>query len=189
MKNYLLPILIIILGLGISGFVFFGSSGSSQPNSNVGSNSQTANISKENLRKLTLNIDGMFCVGCSRSIESAVSSMAGVPKADVKLREDSGQVIYDSSKVSKKEIVNHSIFSTYPAEIVSDKKFKGSLGSANSQKIPTEVRSSLNKLARKIKRSKKRLTQTQFSRIDTAISQKNWQKVKNLVDKYINQLN
>lgn len=182
MKNYVLPILIIVIGASISGFLLF-SGPAGGPDGNL-----AGNISQENLRKLNLNIDGMFCIGCSGSVEGAVSAMPGVVKVSANAKTDSGYVIYDSSKVTKEEIVKNSIFQVYPATIVSDKKFSGDIFSIGSDDIPLQVQSKLTELANTLSKEASKLTPAQSDKLDRAVSDKDWGKAKTLIDQYLSNL-
>jgi len=53
-----------------------------------------------------INIEGMSCSHCVRSIEEAVGSLNGVEKAIVSLEEKKLSVEYDSDKVSLETIKN-----------------------------------------------------------------------------------
>lgn len=46
-----------------------------------------------------VKIDGMMCAGCSSRVESVLSSIPGVNKAEVNLLTNSATVDYDESKV------------------------------------------------------------------------------------------
>ncbi|MFB6226324.1 MAG: heavy-metal-associated domain-containing protein [Candidatus Paceibacteria bacterium] len=81
-------------------------------------------VKTKDLKKLTLKIEGMYCVGCERSIEGSVGSLQGVKKVDADLQSNSGIVVYNSQKIDKKKIVNNSIFDVYPAKIRKVQKYK-----------------------------------------------------------------
>lgn len=71
-------------------------------------------------RKLILKIGGMTCDGCATTIKSFVDKVDGVLSASVNLKK-SGEIIYESDKVSKDAIVQNEIFfGQYSAEIIKD---------------------------------------------------------------------
>ncbi|MFB6181498.1 MAG: heavy-metal-associated domain-containing protein [Candidatus Magasanikbacteria bacterium] len=113
-KAFLIPFIVIILGGAIGGYFLFSAQSSSGQQV----------IKTKDLKKLTLKIEGMSCIGCKRSTEGSVASMRGVKKVNADLGSNSGIVVYNPQKINKKEIVNNSIFSVYPAVIQKDQKYK-----------------------------------------------------------------
>ncbi|MFB6226527.1 MAG: heavy-metal-associated domain-containing protein [Candidatus Paceibacteria bacterium] len=113
-KAFLIPFIVIILGGAIGGYFLFSAQNPSK--------SQV--VKTKDLKKLTLKIEGMYCVGCERSIEGSVGSLQGVKKVDADLQSNSGIVVYNSQKIDKKKIVNNSIFDVYPAKIRKVQKYK-----------------------------------------------------------------
>lgn len=53
-----------------------------------------------------INVDGMSCGHCVKSIEEAVGNLNGVGKVSVSLQEKKVSVEYDSDKVSLETIKN-----------------------------------------------------------------------------------
>ncbi len=72
-----------------------------------------------NLHVLSLKINGMTCAGCAYRVQSILKSLEGVVEAKVRYPEGTGEVIYDSDKITKEEIVS-SVESPYSAEVIKD---------------------------------------------------------------------
>ncbi|AXE32700.1 hypothetical protein DK842_13840 [Chromobacterium phragmitis] len=51
-----------------------------------------------------LNIDGMTCGGCVKSVTGLLSGMAGVSDAQVSLEDKQARVAYDAEVVSPQEL-------------------------------------------------------------------------------------
>jgi mercuric ion transport protein len=86
--------------------------------SNEGSKNPTLN----NLRFLTLKIDGMYCSGCAASIEYfLLNYVNGIINAKVYFPSGKGEITYDTTKISKEKIVEK-INSEFPykAYIIND---------------------------------------------------------------------
>lgn len=110
MKSFLIPFLIIILGgAAIGGLLLFEHNKADKKITNTNKKLKTAELSIKN----------MYCVGCKRSIESAIGSIKGVKDMQVSLSDDSGRVLYDPDKISAEKVVSQSIFKTYPAKVKS----------------------------------------------------------------------
>ena len=52
----------------------------------------------------TLNIAGMTCGGCVRSVTNVLNGLAGVAKADVSLEKANAVVDYDAAKLNLDQI-------------------------------------------------------------------------------------
>ena len=52
------------------------------------------------MQTATLNISGMTCGGCVRSVTSVLTALDGVAKTDVSLERKSAVVEYDAAKLS-----------------------------------------------------------------------------------------
>lgn len=79
-------------------------------------------ISSGNFHQLTLSIRGMTCPFCPQNIENSLIQLDGVIKVEVSLEQKGGMVIYDSTKLSKEDIITSEIFSgVYKAKILEDK--------------------------------------------------------------------
>ncbi len=57
------------------------------------------------MEKLELAIEGMHCGSCAVGIQMLVSQMEGVKSIEVSYEDKKGTVEFDSSKVTKEEIV------------------------------------------------------------------------------------
>ncbi len=134
-KNLLLSIVIIFIALLIGGAVLLSDKPNQQP---VVSSTQTeqqtnrtANTQQisANARKLELSAPGMFCPGCTASVEGYLSSIPGIEFVEARLTpRKSATVIYNPDKITKEEIVKNQIFDTYgPVTIISDASFDPTL--------------------------------------------------------------
>ena len=56
--------------------------------------------------KIQLNIGGMTCVNCQNKIEKALNHTDGVIRADVSYNNGTADVIYDGTKISRREIID-----------------------------------------------------------------------------------
>lgn len=74
-----------------------------------------------NLHKLDVRISEMKCAGCAIGVQSVLQSLNGVIDAKISYPEGTGEVKYNSNMITKEEIIKSNAFSTYPAEIISDK--------------------------------------------------------------------
>lgn len=71
--------------------------------------------------KLLLKINGMTCSGCAYGIQYQLEQLEGVIEAKVSFSKGTGEVIYDSNKITKEQIVNSEVFiNPYSAEIIKD---------------------------------------------------------------------
>ena len=52
-----------------------------------------------------INVEGMTCGGCVKSVDSAVSQLQGVQSVDVDLEGNKASVTYDASTVAVEAIV------------------------------------------------------------------------------------
>ena len=63
-------------------------------------------LAEVNLKKVSLNIEGMTCeIGCARTIQSKLSKKEGVTFAEVNFVKKKGVVEYDANKISENDIV------------------------------------------------------------------------------------
>lgn len=53
-----------------------------------------------------INIDGMTCDGCVKSVHNAVESLDGVQTVSVELANNLATVSFDSTKISAQDIAN-----------------------------------------------------------------------------------
>lgn len=49
---------------------------------------------------ITLNIDGMTCNGCVKSVTNALNQVDGVTQTDVSLEQNNAKISFDDSKTS-----------------------------------------------------------------------------------------
>jgi len=123
-KNIIIPLSIIAAAALIGGAVIFSGGSPS-------SDAQLAAAS-DNLRALELSVPGMFCAGCTASVEGYISSVPGVKRVQARLSpERSATIVYDPDVITKEEIVKNNIFDVYGVDIISDGQFSGSV-------LPTE---------------------------------------------------
>lgn len=119
-KNIIIPLLIIVVAIFIGGAVIF-SDGDTLSDAQL-------TAASENLRALELSVPGMFCAGCTASVEGYLSSMPGVKRVQARLSpERSATVVYNPDEVTKEEIVKNNIFDVYGVGIISDNQFNGSV--------------------------------------------------------------
>jgi len=79
-------------------------------------------ISSGKFREVELAISGMTCPYCSKGVSTSLLQLDGIIKTNITLEKRGGTVIYDSSKLTKEEIVNSNIFEgLYKAKIIDDK--------------------------------------------------------------------
>jgi len=139
--TYILPAVIIFAGAAVGAFFFFsgvpGVKSLSSPTQKQATHATSEAIPR-NARRLTLSIEGMFCAGCARSIESSLSAVPGVLRSEINPQSGSGQIVYDPSQIPKQEIVDKPIFATYPAEITGDVKFTHRKKTKGSSTDPAE---------------------------------------------------
>lgn len=81
-----------------------------------GSNPQPAS----SLRKATLRIYGMTCPSCADAIESLIKQKDGVVSVSVNYFQGTGEVVYNSAKLTFEEIVN--AIQPYTTTIVEDRE-------------------------------------------------------------------
>ena len=56
------------------------------------------------MEKATLNISGMTCGGCVRSVSSVLNALDGVVKAEVSLEKHCAVVDYDAAKLNQDQL-------------------------------------------------------------------------------------
>lgn len=114
--NKKVPYGIIIALFILSGMVLSGCSVRSATGNVV-------NIDEDNqdLRHLVLEIKGMYCAACGPGIAKMISESEGVLIAKVSRSNEKAEVIYDSSKVTKEEIVSL-LQDPYTGKVLADMK-------------------------------------------------------------------
>lgn len=188
-KNIIIPLSIIVAAVFIGGFVLF--SGNKTP-----SDTQIAAESAD-LRAVELSVPGMFCAGCTASVEGYVSSMPGVKRAQARLSPSkSATVIYDPAIVTKDAIIKNSIFDAYGVEIISDEKFTGSVlptQSKNGESIPQEIKDKSQKAASLLEKGLKEGKDTSgaqglFNQVSSDMERGNFANANSLLDTIISSL-
>lgn len=67
---------------------------------------KTVYIKASNIKKETIPVSGMTCLGCEITLEKGISKIKGVAKAKASSTNDNVVVEYDGTKTNKSEIVN-----------------------------------------------------------------------------------
>ena len=82
-------------------------------------------VQSEKLRVLTLKIEGMNCEGCAEAIKQyLLTQLQGIKEARIDYLQGKGEIIYNSAKITKEELLDNEIFKTYKSFILSDKSFE-----------------------------------------------------------------
>jgi len=78
-------------------------------------------VASGNFRELQIDVSGMFCPNCASGISGALLTQDGIVKTDITLEGKGGTVAYDSTKVTKEDILGAEIFDgVYKATLVDD---------------------------------------------------------------------
>ncbi len=93
-KIAVLSVSLFMIG-GISWF-FFGKKGEEN---------RKAEEKTGEVEKIELNISGMHCAGCAAGIEGTLRGVDGIITASVNFATSKGYFEYDTSKISKEEII------------------------------------------------------------------------------------
>ncbi len=175
-QNLLVPLAIIAVGVLIGGVLLFSGGDSG--------NSPELDTTSANLRKVDLEINNMFCIGCRSSVVNSVLSLPGVVRADADPRTDSGWVVYDSDITSKEQIVSASVFQAYTARILDDNPIDDSTiaNQATASEMPKEIEGKLNQLAQRLNEKQVSLDQFTQNELDETILQGDFEKANNLLD-------
>lgn len=185
-KNIIVPLSIIVAAALIGGAVLFSGSSSS-------SDAELA-VASDNLRALELSVPGMFCAGCSASVEGYVSSVPGVKRVQVRLSPTrSATVVYDPDVVTKEEIIKNSIFDVYGVSVISDENFDGSVLPTESQggaSIPQEIQDKSQQVAALLQQRSNEgkdisAAQSLFNQVNSNIEQGNFGNANLLLDSII----
>ncbi|MFQ6066612.1 MAG: cation transporter [bacterium] len=94
----------------------------------IGQNPTTNTISpratdSESLRVAEIELPGMFCPSCAWSAESAFKGMDGVVDAKVDFGTKKGTVIYESSTITKEELIQDGLIQAYDGKVLNDQKY------------------------------------------------------------------
>lgn len=178
MKHYLVPILIItVAGLLGVGLIFNQKINSSATQSAVKNN--------QNLRLLSFKAPGMFCLGCSASMEGYLGSIDGVRSVNASLSTKQVEVVYDSTVTSKEVVLSNQILDAYGKEQVSDEEFVGGdqVQTPSTTNLPQSLAFKLQEAAAKVAKLENQSEyQAVFTQIDEAIADQNYQKAEDLLD-------
>lgn len=183
-KNYLLPVLIILVtGFTAANLIV-------RQKATLQSESQYQE-SSQGLQLLTLKAPGMFCIGCSASVEGYLGAIEGVKQVNASLASKKVNVIYDPQVVSKDTILNNEILDAYGKEFISNEPFTSStqMLSPSTTSIPQDLAFKLQEAAAKVSQlENSQEYQLLFDQIDQAIVQEDYQQAEQLVDDLLNRL-
>lgn len=175
-KQVVLPIIIILIAI-IGGAFLLQSSDQ---------NSLTrGQIQESGLRKVDLQIDNLFCIGCRASVVNSIMAYDGVIQADADTGAGSGWVIYDPELITKEQIVSLPIFDAYTATIIDDTPYTGSSEQTSGGTIPENLDRKLNIFAKLLQEKNVTLEAFFQKELDEAMLQGDWDKANNLLDNYI----
>ncbi len=97
-KTVLALVILAVVGVLVLAF----SSTNKTTKATVSSN----DLDTENLHHLVLDIKGMYCPACGPGIAKMYSETDGVVIAKVSKASEKGEIVYDSSKISKEQLLN-----------------------------------------------------------------------------------
>lgn len=182
-KNILLPISIIALALLIGGAVLY-----SGQNKNA-----VAPTYPSNARFLVLSIPNMVCAGCAASIEGYVKAMPGVLQGSVSIITKTGTFLYDSTKVTKEQIVKNTIFDIYPPIIVSDEQYdptRDQTTNASARPVPLEIQQKSIRVSQLLREKRVDIKQIQarLDEVNKFLQEGRDQEAGSLLDSIIKQL-
>lgn len=61
-------------------------------------------LEKEDMREVTLHIEGMHCAMCTARMQKAFLAADGVQEAEVDLESKSARVVYDGGRLSEDDL-------------------------------------------------------------------------------------
>lgn len=178
MRNYLPPILIIITA-GLIGVSLFLNQKIKQNNTNISTSSG------ENLRLLSFKAPGMFCIGCSASVEGYLKAVGGVQSVNASLATRKVDVVYDLSVVTKDTILANQILAAYGKEFLSDEPFSGDGQKEvpSTTTLPQNLSFKLQEAAFVVQQLENpEVYQETFDSIDSAIASEDFDKAEELLD-------
>jgi copper chaperone CopZ len=184
MKKYLLPILIIFVA-GLVGASLLLNQKLKQ------SNAVISTESGQSLRLLSFKAPGMFCLGCSASVEGYLKVIKGVQSVNASLATKQVDVVYDDSVVDKDTILDDEILDVYGKKFLSDVSYTG----GNQAKTPSTTNLPQS-LAFKLQEAAFLVQQLEnpedhqetFDRIDSAIASEDFDKAESLLDDLLEKL-
>ena len=178
MKKALIPFSITLVGIIAGGVLLFSGIG-------IKDNSSLVDNVQVGTRKLDLEIQNMFCIGCRSSVVNTVRSIPGVIQADADPSTNSGWVIYDSNQISKDQILASTIFLAYPASFIDDQPYSGVPDQQEVKEVPAEIQLKLNELAQRLLNRGIELESFFQEELDDAINRGYWDKANNLLNNYL----
>jgi len=188
-KNIIIPIAIIAAAALVGGAIIFSGGNSS-------SDAEPASLS-DNLRVLELSVPGMFCAGCTASVEGYVSAMPGVKRVQARLTpEKSATIVYDPEVISKDEIVKNQVFDIYGVSVISDEKFSGKILTTESNEgiaVPNEIQGKSRQAAQLLQQRSKEgkdvsAAQSLFNQVNSDIERGNFANANTMLDTIISLL-
>lgn len=181
-KSFILPLAIIVISLLIGGIVLLN-----QKLDKLNTNATTAN-NIQNSRLLSFKAPGMFCLGCSASMEGYLGAVEGVQSVSASLATKKVDVVYDPSVVTKDTILSNQILDAYGKEFISDEPYTGNnqVKTPSSTNLPQGLALKLQDAAGLISRLDNAADyQDVFNQIDQAIAQEDYQQAENLLDELL----
>jgi len=83
---------------------------------NSGVTGNVVAMDAENLRRVDLAIENMYCEACAYGVKAQIEELDGVASAEINYKEGTGFAFYDPSKVDAETIAAAS--TAYPARVV-----------------------------------------------------------------------
>ena len=184
-RSFVLPLAIIVVGGLVGGIILLN-----QKLDKL-STGTTVTDNTQNLRLLSFKAPGMFCLGCSASMEGYLGAVEGVQSVSASLATKQVDVIYDPSVVTKDIILSNEILDAWGKEFLSDETFTG-----NSQAQTPSTTNLPQGLALKLQNAAGKVSQLEnpenyqdmFDKIDQAIAQENYQQAESLLDELLAEL-
>lgn len=89
-------------------------------------NTPTGQLTGDNLRIATLQVDGMVCQGCKLTVKNYLQSMDGTKRVAIDLPKRQATVVYEAGVLSADDLVNARVFQgAYSASITDDNRYPG----------------------------------------------------------------
>lgn len=108
-------LLIVVIGILLTGSFLFLRGTQDNISGNVINEQEI-----ENLHKVNLDIEDMYCDACALGVRAQIEELEGVVSADINAWTASGVVLYDADKVDAQTIADAS--TVYPATVINDEK-------------------------------------------------------------------
>lgn len=189
-RNIIVPIVIIIFGSLALGGIFLGKQ------LNKSSEEGQRNVAGTNLRQLELSVPGMFCAGCTASVENYVAAEPGVERVQARLTPSkSATVVYNPTVTSPQAIIGNEIFQVYGVEIIEDKDFQAGADAKPSflPEVPQEIQAKSQKVVTLLRNKESQGQDTGAARsllqqVNRSIEAEQWANASALLDSLITQL-